>query len=167
MTSPEGGAVEGGDRSHVEPHPLSNPSLCPRKRMEWSINRVELGQRIVAHSNTAFIKGNFSLPASGVRYRLRNPVSLVFKVYPFGVGKDENQSLTLETVVECRCHDLRPIGKVNLVISVSMEKQLISTRSWNKPLRTFMIHDFLPHEIITHSSGRTLDLVMEAYVNFT
>lgn len=167
VSSPEDVAGVGGDGCPVEPHPLSIPSSCQKRRLEWSINRVELGQKIVAHSNNAFIKGNFSLTASGVRFRLRRPVSLVFKVYPFGLDRDENQSLTFETLVECRCNDLRHIGKVNLVISVSMEKQLISTRSWNKPLKTFRIHDFLPHEIITHSSGKTLDLVIEAYVNFT
>jgi hypothetical protein len=167
VSSPEGGAAVGGDRGLVEPHPPSCPSSCARKRMEWNINRVELGRRIVAHSNTAFIKGNFSLPASGVRSRLRKPVSLVFKVYPFGLGTDENQSLTLQTIVECRSEDLRLIGGVNLEVSVSVGDQFISTRTWNKPLRTFTIHDFLPHELITHSSGKTLNLVIQAYVHFT
>ena len=127
-----------------------------------------LGQRIVRHSNIPFIKGHFSLTASGIRRRLRKPVSLIFKVYPFGLGSDENQSLTLETVVECRSEDLRSLAKVNLTVTLSMDShsKFISTRTWEKPLKTFLIHDFLPHEVITHNDSKTLDLVFEAYITF-
>ena len=124
-----------------------------------------LGQRIVAHSNNPFIKGNFSLAAEGIsRGRLNKPVSLVFKVYPFGLGNDANQSLTLEVTVVCRSNDLRPIARLSLEMTLSMDGKLISTRSWTKLLKTFWIHDFLPHEIITHSHSKTLDLVIHAFI---
>ena len=148
-----------------ESHPPNRHVV--RNKMEWSICRMELGQRIVAHSTKAFIKGNFSLTAGGIcKWRLNKPVSLVFKVYPFGLGNDENQSLTLEVVVVCRSSDLRPIARVSLEMTASMDGKLISTRSWTKSLKTFWIHDFLPHEIITHSHSKTLDLVMQAFITF-
>ena len=147
---------------------LSVRSSNSKKRMEWSIDRVELGRRIVTHSNMAFVKGNFSLPASGIKFRFRKPVSLVLKVYPFGLGKDEKQSLTLEVVVECRSDDLKSIGKLNLTITLSMgnHEQFLSERTWRKDLKTFQIHDFLPHEIITHKQSKSLDIVAEAYITF-
>ena len=166
VVSPEEEATPGGDRGRMKPHLPRIPSLCTRKRMEWSINRLELGHKIVAHSNMAFVKGNFSLCASGTRFRLRKPVSLVFKLYPFGLGKDENHSLTLEIIVECRSDDLKSIGKVYLEISVSMDEQLISTRSWKMPLKTFKINDFLPHEIVSRSFSKMLNLVIEGYITF-
>lgn len=136
--------------------------------MHWSINRVDLGQKIIMCCNSALIKGDFSLTASGIKFRFRKPVSLVFKVYPFGLGKDKNQSLTLEVVVECRSEELKSIGFLNLTIRLSMEcePQFISSRTWKRPLKTFRIHDFLPHEIITHRSSKSLDFNIEAFITF-
>jgi hypothetical protein len=137
--------------------------------MDWSINRIDLGRRIVKHSNCPFIKGNFSLSASGLKgFSFRKPVSLVFKVYPCGLRGDENESLTLEVVVECRASYLLSMAKVNLEITLSMDRgrRFISTRTWQKPLKTFLIHDFLPHEVVTHSYSRTLDFKILAFIAF-
>ena len=136
--------------------------------MEWSINRLELSRRIVTHSNKPLMKGNFSLTAKGFRFRFRKPVSLLLKIYPFGLGKDENQSLTLEVVVKCRSDNLKSIGKLNLTITLSMgnHEQFLSETTWKKTLKTFQIHDFLPHEIITHKQSKSLDIVAEAYITF-
>ena len=148
--------------------PPATPSHAKRK-IEWSISRVELGRRIVEHSNSPFIRGNFSLGTDGVsKIRLRNPVSLVFKVYPCGLRRDENESLTLEVLVDCRCKDLLAVAKVNLEITLSMEshRKFVSTRKWIKPLRTFRIYDFLPHEVVTRNYGKTLDFAILAFIAY-
>ena len=149
-------------------HPIT-PPVTPshkKKRIEWSINRIELGRRIVEHSNKAFVKGGV-LSVCGDRWSwFKRPVSLVFKVYPFGLGQDENQCLTFEVFVECRCNDLRSVAKVNLEVQLSMANNCIFNRSWQKPLKTFRIHDFLPHEMITRSYGKTLDFVILTFLAF-
>ena len=136
--------------------------------MEWNIDRVELGKRVVEHCNVAFVKGNFSLNADGMKFRFRKPVSLVFKVYPYGIGKDQNQSLSLEVLVECRSADLKSLGLLNLVITASMgnRKEFLTSKQLKKPLKTFTIHDFIPHEVITHSHSKWLELSAEAHVSF-
>lgn len=159
MTTPQAAAAG--------PHPpISRPTP---HRMHWSLNRVDLGQRIIACCNSALIKGDFSLGASGItKFWFRKPVSLVFRVYPFGLGKDTNQSLTLEVVVECRSEELKSIGFLNLTIHLSMDcdPQFISSRTWKRRLKTFKIYDFLPHEVITHRSSKSLDFKVEAFITF-
>ena len=159
----------GGERACPLTPPATPPSA--KKRMEWSIDRVGLGQRIVQHSNCPFIKGNFSLQANGLtskKWWLKNPVSLVFNIFPCGLRKDENESLTLEVLVHCCCKDILSVAKVNLEITVSMDggKEFISTRTWQQPLRKFRIYDFLPHEVVTRSYCKTLDFTIQAFVAY-
>ena len=136
--------------------------------MEWSIVRKDLAQRIVCHSNVPFIRGNFSLKADGIRSRFRKPVSLVFKIFPYGAGKDENQSLTLEVVVDCRSSELQALGMLNLTTTVSINQghEFISSKNHRHTLKTFTLHDFLPHEVVTRSPSSTVDFAMEAHITF-
>lgn len=131
---------------------------------------MELGRKIVQHSNSPFIKGNYSLSTEGLGrwWSVRDPVSLVFKVYPCGLGEDENESLTMEVLVDCRCQYLLAVAKLSLQITLSMDngKKFISTRTWRKILKKFVIHDFLPHEVITRNYSKTLDFTFLSFIAY-
>ena len=165
--------ADSGSEGSEKTCPVTTPDTPShvKTRLDWSIDRIELGRRIVAHSNSPFIKGNCFLRTEGLAnklWRVRDPVSLVFKVYPCGLRRDENECLTLEVLVNCRCKDLLSVAKVNLEITLSMDNQrkFISTRTWQKPLRTFRIHDFLPHEVVTRNYSKTLDFTIWAFIAY-
>lgn len=136
--------------------------------MEWCISRTELGERIIRHSNKAFIKGQFSLSADGIKWRFKKPVTLVFKLYPDGIGQDENQSVSLEVLVECRSSDLKLLGTLNLDVLTSMQerREFVSSKSIQNPLKNFVIHDFLPHEVVTHGKCQFIHFTVEAFISF-
>ena len=96
-------------------------------------------------------------------YRGR-PVKLVLRLHPNGIGRDVNNSMTLEVLVMVRqrCSELKEIARLRMNVKIVIGEELVSVKELTQHLENFTVHDFLPHEIITQTHSRQLTCSLRA-----
>lgn len=124
---------------------------------------MEILTLITKHTKKTFTK-DFRVMVDGYQGR---PVKLALNLYPNGVGRDADKAMTLEVLVkvERRCSELKEMAQLRLSINILIGKNLVSAKQPTQPLEDFIVYDFLPHEIITQTHARHIDMQFEGWIS--
>jgi len=127
------------------------------------MKRKEIGKHITKHTKKTFTN-DFRVKVDGYRGR---PVKLVLRLHPNGIGRDADNSMTLEVLVtvERRCLELMEIARLRMNVKFVIGEELVSVKELAQRLENFTIHDFLRHEIITQTHARHIDMQFEGYIS--
>jgi len=127
------------------------------------MKRIEILTLITKRTKKTFTK-DFRVMVDGHQGR---PVKLVLNFYPNGVGRDADKAMTLEVLVkvERKCSELKEIAQLKLNSNTVIGKKLVSAKQLTRPLENFIVYDFLPHEIITQTHARHIDMQFEGFIN--
>ena len=136
----------------------------PKATLSWRMKREEIGTHIVKHTKKTFTK-DFRLKVDGYRSR---PVKLVLRVSPNGVGHDRGNAMSLEVLVtvERRYSELKEMARLRMNVKILIGEEFISVKELNQPLENFTVHDFLPHEIITQTHARHVEMQFEGCLSY-
>jgi len=85
---------------------------------------------------------------------------------PNGIGRDADNSMTLEVLVtvERRCLELTEIARLRMNVKILIGEELVSVKELTQRLVNFTVHDFIPHEIITRTHAKHIDMQFEGYI---
>ena len=120
------------------------------------MKRKEIGKLITKHTKKTFTN-DFKVEVDGYHGR---PVKLVLRLYPNGIGHDADNSMTLEVLVtvERRCLELTEIARLRMNVKILIGEELVSVKELTQRLMNFTVHDFIPHEIITRTHAKHIDM---------
>ena len=130
----------------------------------WKIKREEIGTHILKHTNKSFAK-ELKMKVDGYRCR---PVKLAFKLHPNGIGHDTGNAMTLEVTVTVkqRCSELKEMAQLKMNIKTRIGKEFISVKELTQRLENFLVHDFLPHEVVQQTHGKYTEIEFEGSISF-
>jgi len=126
------------------------------------MKRKEIGKHITKRTKKTFTN-DFRVMVDGYRGR---PVKLELRLCPNGIGRDADNSMTLEVLVtvERRCLELTEIARLRMNVKILIGEELVSVKELTQRLVNFTVHDFIPHEIITRSHAKHIDMQFEGYI---
>ena len=132
--------------------------------LSWKIKREEIGTHILKHTNKSFAK-ELKMKVDGYRCR---PVKLAFKLHPNGIGHDTGNAMTLEVTVTVkqRCSELKEMAQLKMNIKTQIGKEFISVKELTQRLENFLVHDFLPHEVVQQTHGKYAEIEFEGSISF-
>ena len=96
------------------------------------------------------------------------PVKLVFKLHPNGIGHDTGNAMTLEVTVTVKqgCSELKEMAQLKMNIKIQIGDEFISVKELTQRLENFLVHDFLPHEVVQQTHGKYTGIEFEGSISF-
>ena len=136
----------------------------PKATLSWKMKREDIGTHIVKHTKKMFTK-DFRLKVDGYRCR---PVKLALRLYPNGISHDTSNAMTLEVLVtvERRCSELKEMARLRMNVKILIGEEFLSVKELKQPLENFTVHDFLPHEIVTQTHARHIEMQFEGFLSY-
>ena len=136
----------------------------PKTSLSWKIKREEIGTRILKHMNKSFTK-ELKMKVDGYRCK---PVKLAFRLHPNGIGHDSGNAMTLEVAVTVRqrCSELKEMAQLRMDIKTQIGQEFVSVKELTQRLENFLVHDFLPHEIIQQTHAKYTEIEFEGCIIF-
>ena len=100
-------------------------------------------------------------------YRCK-PVKLAFKLHPNGIGHDTGNAMTLEVTVTVKqgCSELKEMAQLKMNIKTQIGEEFISVKELTQRLENFLVHDFLPHEVVQQTHGKYTEIEFVASISF-
>jgi len=127
------------------------------------MKKKEIRKHITKQTKKTFTN-DFRVKVDGYRGR---PVKLELRLCPNGIGCDVDNSMTLEVLVtvERRCLELKEIAQLRMNVKIVIGKEWVFVKELTQHLENFIVYDFLPHEIITQTHARHIDMQFEGFIN--
>ena len=96
------------------------------------------------------------------------PVKLAFKLRPNGIGHDTGNAMTLEVTVTVKqgCSELKEMAQLKMNIKTQIGEEFISVKELTQRLENFLVHDFLPHEVVQQTHGKYTEIEFEGSISF-
>ena len=84
------------------------------------------------------------------------------------IGHDTGNAMTLEVTVTVKqgCSELKEMAQLKMNIKTQIGEEFISVKELTQRLENFLVHDFLPHEVVQQTHGKYTEIEFVGSISF-
>ena len=92
----------------------------------------------------------------------------MFRLYPYGFGRDEGSFMSMRVCVRVDPKMyLRDMAIVHLKITTRLPPgEFVTVRTASNSLEDFVLNDFIPHDVIINQGSKNVEFLIEAYLTY-